>query len=141
MKRNVLGTLTALLVAASVPALAFAKGPSEATIDGPGLADPVSIPSDSQSSAPFWRVVDEIGFFPAVFRQTPDPMLPKRPRGSLGPRYVVTYALPARTTLRTPSVRTSIRTQSRDPSRTRSPASASTWARRPAEDGSSPSRA
>ncbi len=94
MTRTVLTTLTALLVVACVPSPAHAKGPSEATIDGPGLAEAISIPSDSQASAAFWRLVEYTGFFPAVFRQTPDPMLSKRPHGSLGPRYVMTYTLP-----------------------------------------------
>ncbi len=94
MTRTVLTALTALLILAGTPSLALAKGPSEATIDGPGLAEAVSIPFDSQASAAFWRIVEDTGFFPAVFGQTPDPMLAKRPRGSLGPRYVMTYTLP-----------------------------------------------
>jgi hypothetical protein len=94
MTRSALAALTAVFILACAPSLALAKGPSEATIDGPGLAEPVSIPFDSQSSAAFWRIVDDIGFFQAVFRQAPDLTLSERPRGSLGPRYVMTYALP-----------------------------------------------
>lgn len=94
MTRFALAALTAVLVIACAPSLALAKGPSEATIDGPGLAEPVSIPFDSQSTAAFWRVVEDIGFFQSIFRQTPDLTLPERPRGTLGPRYVMTYTLP-----------------------------------------------
>ena len=94
MTRTALATLTALLVMACVPSLAFAKGPSEATIDGPGLAEAVSIPFDSEWSAAFWRIVDDTGFFQAVFHQTPDRTRSTRPRGTLGPRYVMTYTLP-----------------------------------------------
>ena len=68
-----------------VPSVAPAKGPSEAAIEGPGLAGPVQLPSAGQASSSFWTIVDHIGFFPAVFGQSPDPMLSERPRGSLGP--------------------------------------------------------
>jgi hypothetical protein len=94
MTRFALAALTAVLAMACVPSLALAKGPAEATIDGPGLAEAVSIPYDSQSSAAFWRIVDDIGFFQTIFRQTPDLTLSERPRGTLGPRYVMTYTLP-----------------------------------------------
>jgi hypothetical protein len=94
MARTLLTALTVLLVLVCAPSLALAKGPSEAAVDGPGLAELVSIPFDSQWRARFWRIVEDIGFFPAAFRQTPDPMLSTRPRGSLGPKYVITYTLP-----------------------------------------------
>ena len=48
----------------------------------------------AESSGTFWSIIEKVGFFPAVFRQGPDPMRSKRPRGSLGPRYVMTYKLP-----------------------------------------------
>jgi hypothetical protein len=94
LTRTVLAALTTLAVAAAVPSLALAKGPSAATIDGPGLAQSISVPVTAESSGAFWTIVERVGFFPAVFRQVPDPMLSKRPRGSLGPRYVMTYELP-----------------------------------------------
>jgi hypothetical protein len=34
------------------------------------------------------------GFFPAAFGQQPNPMLPGRPKGDLGPRYTITYNVP-----------------------------------------------
>jgi hypothetical protein len=34
------------------------------------------------------------GFFPAAFSQEPDPMLPGRPKGDLGPRYKIAYNVP-----------------------------------------------
>ena len=36
----------------------------------------------------------EAGFFPAAFGQSPDPMLPKRPAGNLGPRMIIRYVVP-----------------------------------------------
>jgi hypothetical protein len=38
-------------------------------------------------------LVEQSGFFAAAFGQAPSPMLPRRPEGSLGPRYTITYDL------------------------------------------------
>jgi hypothetical protein len=38
--------------------------------------------------------VQEVGFFPAAFDQSPDPMLDKRPVVRLGPRYEIVYRVP-----------------------------------------------
>ena len=40
------------------------------------------------------RLAESAGFFPAVFQTTPNPMLSKRPNGTLGPKYRITYTLP-----------------------------------------------
>jgi hypothetical protein len=93
MKRIVLVPLAIALVTALVPASALAKGASEAEILGPGLDDPVSLPSD-EAGGLLEGVAGAAGFFPAVFAQSPDPMLDKRPAGVLGPKYTVTYVMP-----------------------------------------------
>ena len=36
----------------------------------------------------------ESGFFPAAFGQSPDPMLPTRPSGNLGPKLTIRYVVP-----------------------------------------------
>ena len=91
MKRTF--TLLAIL-ALAFPATAAAKGPSGASIDGPGTGSGINL---SGSLAPGTELGDFTtwsGFFPAVFRQTPDPMLDQRPEGDLGPKYSVTYTVP-----------------------------------------------
>ncbi|HEU0248881.1 MAG TPA: hypothetical protein VFR38_17525 [Gaiellaceae bacterium] len=86
-------TLAALGVL--VPAAAFGKGASEATIVGPGLSDPITLAGEGQPGGEaLMQIAEEAGFFPAVFTQSPDPMLDERPAGELGPRYTVTYVMP-----------------------------------------------
>jgi hypothetical protein len=77
-------------------ATAQAKGPVAATIDGPGTGGGISLGGNGEpgSGAPLGNLSDQAGLFPAVFAQTPDPMLAERPTGDLGPRYMVTYRLP-----------------------------------------------
>ena len=79
-----------------LPVVAEAKGPSEATVSGPGLDEALSFrgagePGTGSSLA---TLAEASGFFPAMFGQTPDPMLGARPKGDLGPRYTVTYRVP-----------------------------------------------
>ena len=91
-------TLLIGCAALALAGAAQAKGPDKATIDGPGLAKPVVLNGDSESASqaasPFFRFVQDVGFFPAVFPQAPNPMLPARPKGTLGPRYTVVYRVP-----------------------------------------------
>jgi hypothetical protein len=87
--------LSALVVASS----AMAKGATQATIKGPGLdKGGLVLKSDSggdpSSGSRLGRLAEASGFFPAVFDQQPDPMLPERPKGTLGPKYTVVYVMP-----------------------------------------------
>ena len=84
----------ALVLAAS----AAAKGPSLATIAGPGLASPLTISGvgEGDTSTDLGLLVAEGGYFPEVFGQSPSPLLRQTPRG-LGPRYVVRYTVPGET--------------------------------------------
>jgi hypothetical protein len=78
-----------------VPASAFGKGASEATIVGPGLDRPITLAGEGQAGGEvLMGIAEAAGFFPAVFTQTPDPMLDERPAGELGPRYTITYVMP-----------------------------------------------
>lgn len=91
MKRLLIVLIAALVVA---PA-ALAKGPSRATITGPGLDKPLSISGNGESSGTALGYLTEYaGFFPAVFGQIPDPMLGARPAGTLGPKYTIHYVVP-----------------------------------------------
>jgi LPXTG-motif cell wall-anchored protein len=86
--------LAALAAALLVPAAASAKGPSAASISGPGLGKTVKITGAEAPGSPLMLFADETGFFPAAFSQEPNPMLPGRPHGALGPRYTIRYVVP-----------------------------------------------
>src|SRR5581483_12330301 len=91
MKRSLL--VLALLLA--FPGSALAKGPSTATIHGPGLKHPILLTGkESDEGSPLFRLVADAGFFPATFGQSPDPMLHGRPAGALGPVYTIVWVLP-----------------------------------------------
>ena len=96
MRRVVFSAFAAMLAAALIPTAALAKGASEATIVGPGLSGPIELSASggSETSGELGNIAMSAGFFPAVFAQTPDPMLDERPAGSLGPKYTVTYVMP-----------------------------------------------
>jgi hypothetical protein len=85
-----------LLVAASLalPVSAFGKGASEVTLEGQGLDSPIRF-GGGEGDPDVMGLAEASGIFPAMFGQSPDPMLGSRPRGDLGPRYVATYVVPS----------------------------------------------
>jgi hypothetical protein len=83
--------LTSVMLA--LPAVALAKGPSEASIAGPRIAT-ITVSGAGEGLGGFGGLVEAAGFFPAMFTQVPDPMLSSRPRGNLGPRYTITWVVP-----------------------------------------------
>jgi hypothetical protein len=95
MKRLVL-LVAALAAVLIVPAVAAAKGPSAASIIGPGLSHPLDINGygEGDATTPLGILVSEGGFFGQAFQQTPRSTRKVRPIGRLGPRYRVTYTLP-----------------------------------------------
>lgn len=88
----VLSTLAALLL----PGVSGAKGPAAASLSGPGLDRVVPVDGNGEDggTSALGRLVNAAGFFPAVFGQSPDPLLAGRPAGELGPRLTVTYRVP-----------------------------------------------
>jgi hypothetical protein len=86
--------LFVLAAAALFAPAALAKGPSQATISGPGLGKAVSV-NGTEGSGALGNLTQYAGFFPAAFSQSPDPMLPAKPTGKLGPRYTIRYVVPA----------------------------------------------
>ena len=90
MKRLI---LTVAIAALAVPSIALGKGPSAASIDGPGAGGGISFTGD-EGSGPLGDLTEQSGFFPAVFDQRPDPMVSSRPKGDLGPKYTITYTVP-----------------------------------------------
>ncbi len=91
MKRLLLLLAVAAL---ALPTAAIAKGPDEATITGPGLAKAITITGAEELGSPIMTFAEATGFFPAVFGQDFNPMLPSRPKGDLGPKYTIDYNVP-----------------------------------------------
>ena len=95
MTRLIFLTFALAVLGAFAPAAALGKGASEATIVGPGLAGPITLAGEGEPGGEaLMLIAQEAGFFPAVFTQSPDPMLDERPEGTLGPKYTVTYVMP-----------------------------------------------
>jgi hypothetical protein len=87
--------VAALAGALLLPAAAAAKGPSQASISGGGLGKTIKIGGNGElSGTPLGSLTEESGFFPAAVGQSPDPMLPGRPSGNLGPRLTIHYVVP-----------------------------------------------
>jgi hypothetical protein len=90
--------LTGAIVALTLPATAVAKGPSEATITGPGLGFSLTLRGGGEGgNTGLGLLVVQGGFFAQVYGQYPDPTLRSRPE-NLGPRYTVAYTVPGPST-------------------------------------------
>src|SRR4029453_2813208 len=88
--------LIVLITSFALPATALGKGPSAASIDGPGDGGGITFTGYGESAGSSLGDLTLLaGFFPAAFGQDPSPMLPSRPKGDLGPRYTITYTVPA----------------------------------------------
>ena len=87
--------LLALAIAAlALPASALGKGPSGASIDGPGSGGGITFSGSESGGTPLGDLTQQAGFFAAAFGQDPNPLLASRPKRDLGPRYTITYTLP-----------------------------------------------
>jgi len=97
-------TRTILLAAAAAAVLAApaaAKGPSAATISGPGTGGGIHIGGglgggDPSPGTPLGNLTAGAGFFLAVFPAgyPRDPQSQATPKGHLGPKYAITYTVP-----------------------------------------------
>jgi hypothetical protein len=83
-----------LVVAGLVAPAAVAKGPSQATITGPGLGKALITGNGESAGTTLGYLAQYTGFFPGAFGQSPDPMLHGRPAGLLGPSYTAHYVVP-----------------------------------------------
>jgi len=94
--RRALPAVAALAALLLLPCTAAAKGPSAASISGPGLDHAISIQGygEGANSSPLGILVEQGGFFAQAFEQTPSSTSRRRPSTQLGPRYVVTYTVP-----------------------------------------------
>jgi hypothetical protein len=100
IRTRVIGVV-ALIAALALPATVAAKGPSLARITGPGLTAPVTIDGDGEggTATALGLLVNETGFFPQTFGQSPDPLLREQPAArQLGARYTVAYTVPGPST-------------------------------------------
>lgn len=87
--------LIAAAVALVLPAAALAKGPDRASVSGPGLDRTIVLAGNGESGqGTLGALTMDGGFFPQMFGQSPSPLLPRRPAGSLGPRFTVRYRVP-----------------------------------------------
>jgi hypothetical protein len=89
--------LTLAIAALVLPAAALGKGPSAATVDGPGAGGGgISFGGDGGTPGgdALGALAEQSGLYPAVFAQEPDPILTKRPKGDLGPKYTITWTVP-----------------------------------------------
>jgi hypothetical protein len=82
------------IAALALPVAALAKGPSEASVKGPGLGKSITITGAEEPGSPLMSFAEQTGFFPAAFGQEPNPLLPGRPKGDLGPKYRIAYKVP-----------------------------------------------
>ena len=96
MRRLLVLAALAALAAFNAAAPAAAKGPSTASITGPGLNHglPVKGEGESGPGTPLGSLVQLGGFFPQVFEQIPDPTTRAQLTADLGPRYQVAYRVP-----------------------------------------------
>jgi hypothetical protein len=91
MKRLLLILCIAVL---ALPGVALGKGPTEATVNGPGTGGGLTITGGEGDGSALSNLSMEAGFFAGAFTQEPSPMLAERPKGDLGPKYTVTYTVP-----------------------------------------------
>ena len=96
MRRFLAPVTIAALAALIATAPVAAKGPSEATITGPGLGHGLVVKGDGEggTGTPLGALTQFGGFFAQMFNPVPDPTTRRQPKGDLGPRYRVVYRVP-----------------------------------------------
>jgi hypothetical protein len=89
------------VLALAAPVAALAKGPSSASISGPGLTRALAVVGDGEVTGnALGSLAQTSGFFPQMFGQSPDPTLAMRPAATLGLRYKVVYLVPGPNSVR-----------------------------------------
>jgi hypothetical protein len=93
MKRTLALTF---FLALALAGTATAKGPTKATITGPGLSHPIVLNGTPESNlgSRFGSLIEDGGWFPEVFQQSPDSTSRTAPTSQLGPRYDAVYVVP-----------------------------------------------
>lgn len=87
------------LCAVALPSTALAKGPTHATITGPGLAGPLTLggPRGWTQDSPMAALTNGGGFFQVAWGGAPGQIRANRPTKRLGPRYRVAFLVPGPT--------------------------------------------
>ncbi len=88
--RLMLGIVVGVLALST--GVAAAKGPTGGELTGDGLAAPIAL-TGGEGTGVGDGLIMQTGFFAAVFREAPDPMLDTRPAGELGPKLTITWQL------------------------------------------------
>jgi hypothetical protein len=75
---------------------AMAKGPDQATITGPGLAEPIVVngPGEPGSGYELSELADGSGLFLAMFEPADPLLLSEAPAGPLGPKFEISFRVP-----------------------------------------------
>jgi hypothetical protein len=75
---------------------AMAKGPDQATITGPGLAEPIVVSGDGEPGSGYElsELADGSGFFVALFEPANPRLLSEAPDGPLGAKFEITFRVP-----------------------------------------------
>src|SRR4051794_40584343 len=86
----------ALVTVLAVAAPALAKGPTRATLSGPGLESAIAVTGEGEggTGTPLGMLVDSGGYFAQVFGETPNRTSRRPPAGKRVVRYTVVYVLP-----------------------------------------------
>lgn len=81
-----------VLVAAALllPATALAKGPTSATLEGPG-AEGISFSGYETPGPDLGELAQQAGFWAATLGESLEPLPATRPAGDLGPKLTITY--------------------------------------------------
>jgi hypothetical protein len=83
-------------LALALPAAALAKGPTDATITGPGLSEPLKLGGERALAPgePLEALMSRGGFFQVAWGGSPRRILDRSPTAGLGPKYEVVYVVP-----------------------------------------------
>jgi hypothetical protein len=87
--------IVALMTLAIAPSTALAKGAISANINGPGTGGGIRLngSGESGSGTHLGALADGSGFWAQAYGATSGSSLEGRPKGDLGPRYVVSYTM------------------------------------------------
>lgn len=92
--RTVIVVVVAAVIGGLLAVPAGAKGADAVTIDGVGLRSPIAVTGREGDGGALMDLADGLGFYAAVFREQPDPMLKAPPTNDLGPVLDVSWRLP-----------------------------------------------
>lgn len=95
---TMIGIIALIAVLTAIPA--FAKGPSAATIEGPGIAGTLDVSGEPGSGEPgsdatLGQLAEHAGLFAISFGLSDQQLTTQRPDGELGPELTLTWTVPS----------------------------------------------